>query len=196
MKGYYDDKDITLKICSDDSELIDNEEQNTEIELYGSRDNCHGLGELVYNGGMEEFECGVPTGWKASIPCDVCKVHSPGNVHSGCSSVGLRDCVKLSQKIYLGKAHCFYQFSFFAQLEGSDANLVATITFLKEWQEIPGGKIVVRGEDIPNCPRQFGYYSTISCKAPWGATGAKIEFSVNANGCQTIIIDDVSFIAQ
>jgi hypothetical protein len=181
--------------CNGGIEPTDAETTDTENRLWPPM--CPETGELIRNGGMEEFEGGVPKYWKTTSPCSVTKVMKPGRVHSGDSCVGLCDMATLSQIIKKGiTPNTFFRCSFFAQLEGTQACLVCTLTFLKGCEEIPGGSIKVRGEDIPNCLRQFGYYPFITCRAPWGVTGAKIEFHVKAKGCQQVNIDDVSCSAQ
>lgn len=227
-KNNDNNSDLTLQICSNDSESLETksfegepfeeesfEEESFEEESYEEELFDGGLpdtelldsnrqfwspidffstrGELVINGGMEEFDCGVPECWRTKAPCAVSQVTAPGRVHSGNSCVGLSDCAKLSQVITTGiRAHRFYRLSFCAQLQGTNAGLAAEIIFLRGHKEIAGGSITVRGQDIPNCPRQFGYYTLITSQAPRGVTGAIIEFSVNTNGCQCVCIDDVS----
>ncbi len=221
-KNNDNNSDLTLQICSNDSEAIDAksfEEELYDAELYGEElqeeevtdtnltdadaqflptlDFFSAREELIYNGGFEEFECGVPEGWKTLSPCAVSQVTAPGRVHSGNSCVGLSDCAKLRQiiKREIEANHC-YQLSCFAQLQGTNAGFAVEVTFLKRHEEIAGGCILVRGQDIPNCQRQFGFYTLITSRAPRGVTGVIIEFSVNTTGCQCVCFDDVSFAEQ
>lgn len=190
MENFDNNKDLTLQTSSDETEeKIESKDKETKMfPIF-----CPERGNLVKNGSMEKFECGIPKGWKATIPCSVSKVTCPGHVHSGDSCAGLNDCAILKQKIDLdSNPSCFYKLAFYAQLEGVSGCLIATVTFLKGSEEILGGKIIVKGEDIPNCHRQFGYYTLITRKIPWGVKCAEIEFTVRCEGCQQINIDDVS----
>lgn len=203
-KNNDNNSNLTLRICSDDSESYEENSFDEEIiktqltdanELTKPPANWfYSRGELIVNGGMEEFECGVPEGWKATEPCLISRVTAPGRVHSGESCVGLSDYVKLKQEICTGiHASRFFQLSFFAQLQGTNAGLTCKVTFLKKSHKIAGGSICIRGVDIPNTSRQFGYYTLITSPAPRGVTGAIVEFSVNTSGSQCVCIDDVSF---
>jgi len=160
MKSENDNNsELTLQICNNDTVLIDCEANEIESENFSPHSHCTATGELIKNGGMEEFKCGVPKGWHASNPCQVTRVTAPGRVHSGDSCVGLGNCVSLEQKIMCEIHHgCYFRFSFFAQDEGTNGSITATVTFLRGCEEIPGGEIVIRAQDIPNTPRQFGYY--------------------------------------
>jgi hypothetical protein len=206
-KSNDNNSDLTLQICSNDSETYEensfdeglNETQLTKTnKLTGPpTDWFYSRGELIVNGGMEEFECGVPEGWNATESCSISRVTAPGHVHSGDTCVGLSDYVKLKQEICTGiHASRFFQLSFFSQLQGTNAGLTCKVTFLKKRHKIAGGSICIRGQDIPNTPRQFGYYTLITSQAPRGVTGAIVEFSVNTSGSQCVCIDDVSFTEQ
>ena len=54
---------------------------------------------------------------------------------------------------------------------------------------------MVRSQDITNSNRDFAYYRLITSQAPTGTTAIKIEFIVNANGNQSLDLDDVSLIS-
>lgn len=196
--NYENNSDLTLqKNIETNSIESESSEPENSILLPPLPGICPTTGELVENGGFEEFKCELPKGWKTPTPCSVTRVTEPGHVHSGNSCVGLSNCTILTQKITSGiYPHCYYEFSFFAQDEGTQGSCTATVTFIKGGEEYPGGEIKIRSGDIPNCPRQFGYYSTITCKAPNYVTGVKIEFVVITRGCHKVNIDDVSFAAQ
>ncbi len=51
---------------------------------------------------------------------------------------------------------------------------------------------MVRNQDITNSNRDFAYYRLITTQAPVGTTAIKIEFIVEANGNQSLDLDDVS----
>ena len=53
---------------------------------------------------------------------------------------------------------------------------------------------MVRSQDITNSNRDFAYYRLITSQAPAGTIAIKIEFIVNANGNQSLDLDDVSLI--
>jgi len=191
--NFFEENEDLYEVESSDEELADTQSLDVSEQIRPPFDLFSERGELVVNGGMEEFDCGVPEGWRATAQCAVSRVTAPGRVHSGESCVGLSDCVKLRQVIFTGiHAFRFYELSFCAQLQGTTAGLACEVTFLRGHHEIAGGSIFIRCHDIPNTPRQFGNYSFITSQAPRGVTGLVIEFSVNTNGCQCVGIDDVS----
>ena len=51
---------------------------------------------------------------------------------------------------------------------------------------------MVRSQDMTNSNRDFAYYRLITSEASVGTTGIRIEFIVNANGNQSLDLDDVS----
>ncbi|MFA9465272.1 MAG: hypothetical protein ACERKN_13390 [Velocimicrobium sp.] len=157
---------------------------------------CSSTGELVENGGMEEFNNTVPTSWSANDVNLVSQITSDGRVHSGNSSVGLVDGAILTQQITTEITEgCFLQFSFFAQVAtGVQAGVTATVNFLTSGGDVLGATITVRAQDIPNAQRIFSYYKAYTNAAPAGVTGVRIDFAVTAAGEQTLAIDDV-FIA-
>lgn len=154
---------------------------------------CRCTGELAVNGGMEEFKDNIPVGWSTNTPALIAKVSQDGRVHSGNNAVNLKDKAVLYQDIKLCES-CTFEFSFFAHGEGAQVKLIATVTFIDaENTMVEGLKIQVNQQDIPNSNREFGYYRGITIKAPMGTTQARIEFRVEANGNQSLDIDDVSF---
>lgn len=53
--------------------------------------------------------------------------------------------------------------------------------------------ITVRQQDMTNSNRDFAYYRGMTQAAPAGTVKARIEFTVTANGGQSMDLDDVSF---
>lgn len=159
---------------------------------------CQQSGELVQNGGMEAFTGTVPTKWTSTTPTLISPVTQQGRVHSGNSSVNLKDTAVLTQTISTISPGCFYEFSFFAHGEGAQVAFTATINFITSSGDVLGGSITVRQQDVPNSNRDFGYYRIITTiAAPNNAIGARIDFTVTAGqGQQSLDIDDVSFGTQ
>ena len=156
------------------------------------RCSCVSKGELVVNGGMEVVIDDKPTGWIFTNPEDITSENSQGGVHSGNWSVNIGDDSTLSQVINNIEAGCFYELSLFARGEGAQVSLNANVIFLTNYGDVLGGNIMVRAQDITNSNRDFAYYRLITSQAPVGTTGIKIEFIVNANGNQSLDLDDVS----
>lgn len=153
---------------------------------------CVSRGELVLNGGMEIVIDDKPTGWLFSNPDNVTSENSQGRVHSGNWSVNITDDTTISQVINNIETGCFYELSFFARGEGAQVSLNANVIFITNSGDVLGGNIIVRSQDITNSNRDFAYYKLITTKAPVGTTAIKIEFSVEANGNQSLDLDDVS----
>ena len=153
---------------------------------------CISRGELVVNGGMEEVIDNKPTGWLFTNPDNITSENSQGRVHSGNWSVNIGDNSTLSQVINNIEPGCFYELSFFARGEGAQVSLNANVIFITNSGDILGGNIIVRDQDITNSNRDFAYYRLVTQEAPNGTTGIRIEFTVNANGNQSLDLDDVS----
>lgn len=153
---------------------------------------CVSNGELILNGGMEIVIDDKPTGWLFSNPDNVTSENSQGRVHSGNWSVNITDDTTISQVINNIETGCFYELSFFARGEGAQVSLNANVIFITNSGDVLGGNIIVRSQDITNSNRDFAYYKLITTKAPVGTTAIKIEFSVEANGNQSLDLDDVS----
>ena len=153
---------------------------------------CVSKGELVVNGGMEVVIDDKPTGWIFTNPDNITSENSQGRVHSGNWSVNIGDDSTLSQIINNIEAGCFYELSFFARGEGAQVSLNANVIFLTNYGDVLGGNLMVRSQDMTNSNRDFAYYRLITSQAPVGTTGIKIEFIVNANGNQSLDLDDVS----
>ena len=154
---------------------------------------CQSMGELIVNGGMEQFTLNVPTGWTAAPDQnDVSPVTQQGRVHSGNSAVNMTNGVNLSQTVP-AEAGCFYQLSFFAHGNGAQVGLIATVTFVTPSGSVNGLTITVQKMDLGDANRQFAYFRGITTKAPAETTSAIINFFVDATGGQSLDLDDVSF---
>ncbi|HKL94015.1 MAG TPA: hypothetical protein VJZ69_01880 [Clostridia bacterium] len=154
------------------------------------------MGEIVLNGGMEQFTDNVPTNWATTTPTAISEEDAQGRVHSGESSVNIGDGGILTQTILGINAGCYYDFSFFARGEGAQVGLIATVTFLTMGGDVPGGTISIRQQDIPTDNRNFAYYRISTTQAPVGVTGVRISFAVTADGEQSLDLDDVSLTVQ
>lgn len=147
---------------------------------------------MVVNGGMESFTENIPTGWTANNPALVSKVGQQGRVHSGNWAVNLKDHAVLYQDIAV-EAGCFYQFSFFARGEGSQVGFTAKVIYLNaQNQQTDALTIQVRQQDLVTSNRIFTYFRGITSAAPTGTVTARIQFTVNADGSQSMDLDDVS----
>ena len=153
---------------------------------------CVSRGELIINGGMEEVIDDKPTGWLFSNPDNITSENSQGRVHSGNWSVNIADDSTLSQVINNIEAGCFYELSFFARGEGAQVSLNTNVIFQTNSGDVLGGNLMVRSQDMTNSNRDFAYYRLITSEAPVGTTGIRIEFIVNANGNQSLNLDDIS----
>ena len=153
---------------------------------------CISRGELVVNGGMENVIDDKPTGWLLTNPDNITSENSQGRVHSGNWSVNIEDDATISQVINNIEPDCFYELSFFERGEGDQVSLNANVIFITNYGDIIGGNIMIREQDITNSNRDFAYYRLITSQALAGTTGIRIEFVVNANGNQSLDLDDVS----
>ena len=153
---------------------------------------CVSRGELVVNGGMEIVIDDKPTGWLFSNPDNITSENSQGRVHSGNWSINITDDSTLSQVINNIEPGCFYELSFFARGEGAQVSLNANVIFITNSGDVLGGNLMVRSQDMTNSNRDFAYYRLITSEAPVGTTGIRIEFIVDANGNQSLDLDDVS----
>lgn len=155
---------------------------------------CQSTGELVLNGGMENRTNDKPNNWIFTNPDGVTSVNSQGRVHSGNWAVNIEDDSAIQQTISISGCGCYYQLSFFARGEGSQVGLTATVTFETTTGPVNGGSVVVRQQDITNSNRSFAFYQLITSAAPSNVTGITIKFLVNAEGRQSLDLDDVSLI--
>ena len=158
--------------------------------------NCKSTGQLVINGGMESRSDNKPTNWTFTNPTGVTSITSQGRVHSGSWAVNIADDSEIKQTISLtqGEGGCFYILSFFARGEGSQVGLTATVTFDTTTGPVTGGTITVRQQDITNSNGDFAFYQLITTVSPPNVTGITITFLVNAEGSQSLDLDDVSLI--
>ncbi|MDD2227297.1 MAG: hypothetical protein PHH71_01780, partial [Clostridia bacterium] len=88
---------------------------------------------------------------------------------------------------------CFYEFSFFARGEGSQVAFTATVNFITPGGDVLGAMISVRSQDLSTDNRNFAFFRTYTTVAPIDATAVRIDFTVEANGKQSMDLDDVSF---
>ena len=153
---------------------------------------CVSRGELVVNGGMEIVIDDKPTGWLFSNPDNITSENSQGRFHSGNWSINITDDSTLSQVINNIEPGCFYELSFFARGEGAQVSLNANVIFITNSGDVLGGNLMVRSQDMTNSNRDFAYYRLITSEAPVGTTGVRIEFIIDANGNQSLDLDDVS----
>lgn len=152
--------------------------------------------EKEENEGEDEGESGVtlgvaPDDWTVNDPDLVGQNTAAGGVHSGESSVNLGNGAVLTQEVSITGGQ-YYAFSFFAHGEGQNTALTATVTFLEGTLETLGLTITAGEGSLPTTAGVFSYLRGITLQAPAGATTARIEFSVTANGQQTVDVDDVS----
>lgn len=91
------------------------------------------------------------------------------------------------------EAGCFYQFSFFARGEGSAVGFTAKVIYLNaQNQQTDALTIQVRQQDLVTSNRVFTYFRGITSAAPAGTVKARIQFTVNTDGSQSMDLDDVS----
>lgn len=148
---------------------------------------------MATNGGMELLTNDVPTGWTANNKTLVSSTDQQGRVHSGNRAVNLEDGAVLYQDVPV-EAGCFHTLSFFARGEGSQVGFTAKVIYLNAQNQPTQGLLIqVRQQDLVNSNRSFAYYRGITSAAPAGTVKARIEFTVTANGGQSMDLDDVSF---
>jgi hypothetical protein len=142
---------------------------------------------------METFTDQVPDGWTINTDDLLARSTAQGNVHSGASSVTLRDGAVLRQEVTIGSG-CSYRFHFFALGNGAQVGVTAVVNFLdSEGTATNGLTITVQQQDMPTASGNFAYYSGITTAAPDGTVAAEIVFTVTASGSQSMDLDDVSF---
>lgn len=143
---------------------------------------------------METRSNGKPTSWTFTNSNGVTSVTSQGRVHSGAWATNIKSKSAIEQTIPVTNGGCFYQLSFFARGEGSQVGLTVTITFETTTGPVNGGTITIRQQDITNSNRDFAFYQLITSKSPDNITGITIKFLVDADGEQSLDIDDISLI--
>ena len=156
--------------------------------------NCQSKGQLITNGGMEDIGNNQPTDWTFTNPDGIISIDSQGRVHSGNWAVNIQNDSVIEQTIPITGCGCFYMLSFFARGEGSQVGFTAELIFETSTGQVSGGTITVRQQDIVNANRNFAYYQLISTEAPCNATAITVKVSVNAQGNQSLDLDDVSLI--
>lgn len=153
---------------------------------------CSG-GELLKNGGMEEFNKTVPVGWSMNNADLSDAEERPGRVHSGYSAVALKNGAVLTQTVHV-TGGCFYELSFFAKGACAGVQLEATVTFLDASDTAETAlRILVREQELPNCCSCYAYYRGLTTKAPENAKQARITFKIEAEECSSALLDDISF---
>ena len=154
---------------------------------------CRSTGEMVLNGGMEQFTGSVPTNWNTNDAQRISRVTAQGRVHTGSSAVNLTNGGELWQDIRI-TGGCYFDFSFFARGEGAQVAIEATVTFMNAQGDSQSGlTISIHSQNLTNDNREFAYYRGITGQAPAGATMARVRFAVTAEGGQSADLDDVSF---
>ena len=145
---------------------------------------------------MENVANDQPTDWTFTNPDGVSSVTAQGRVHSGSFAVNIEDDSAIQQTVPVDGGGCFYILSFFARGEGSQVGFTATLTFETTTGPVVGGTIVVRQQDLTNSNRDFAFYQLVSTQAPENTTGVTVSFAVDAEGGQSMDLDDVSLIAN
>lgn len=155
---------------------------------------CRSTGEMVINGGMENRNDNKPNNWVFTNPNGVNSITSQGRVHSENWAVNIEDASAIQQTIPITESGCHYRLSFFARGEGSNVGLTATVTFETPTGPVNGGTITIRQQDITDSNRDFAFYQLITSASPANVTGITINFLVNADGGQSLDLDDVSLV--
>ena len=136
---------------------------------------CRSTGEMVLNGGMEQFTGSVPTNWNTNDAQRISRVTAQGRVHTGSSAVNLTNGGELWQDIRI-TGGCYFDFSFFARGEGAQVAIEATVTFMNAQGDSQSGlTISIHSQNLTN------------------DTMARVRFAVTADGGQSADLDDVSF---
>ena len=143
---------------------------------------------------MEARENDKPIDWLFTNPNGISSVTSQGRVHSGSWAVNIQDDSAIEQTIPVTEGGCFYQLSFFARGEGSQVGLTVTVIFETTTGPVTGGTITIRQQDIINANREFAFYQLVTTASPANTTAIKVIFTVNADGEQSLDLDDVSLL--
>ncbi|MDB8564224.1 hypothetical protein GMB70_05555 [Turicibacter sanguinis] len=151
---------------------------------------CQSSGELLDNPGFESFTAAeVPTDW--TVTGTTASQISQGRVHSGQSAVRLSGNTTLTQTVDVSDdSRCYYEFSFFANAQGTGGPLTATVTFLPS--NVVGLTIPIRSGDLPTGESIFSYYRGITSQAPAGTEQIEVRFIYGNAGIEAVNIDDVS----
>lgn len=147
-------------------------------------------GELLTNPGFESFTVAdIPDGW--TITGTVERQTNTGQVHSGTSSLRLSGGSTVAQTVDVSdNSRRYYEFSFFANANGTGGPLTATVTFLPSCQT--GLTIAIRSLDLPTGNGDFTYYRGITSQAPAGTNQVQVRFTYGTPGNDIVNIDDVS----
>lgn len=143
---------------------------------------------------MENSSNDKPLNWTFTNPDGVTSVNIRGRVHSGNWAVNIEDASAIEQTIPVNTGGCYYILSFFARGEGSQVGLTASVVFQTTTGPINGGIIDIRQQDIVNSNRSFAFYQIVTSSSPDNTTAITIKFLVNADGEQSMDLDDVSLI--
>lgn len=143
---------------------------------------------------METRTNNKPSNWTFTNSNGITSINSQGRVHSGSWSVNIKDKSAIEQTIPVTEGGCFYHLSFFVRGEGSQVGLTATVVFETTTGPVTGGTITVRQQDITSSNRDFAFYQLITSASPQNTTGITVKFLVNAEGEQSLDLDDVSLI--
>ena len=143
---------------------------------------------------MENSSNDKPLNWTFTNPDGVTSVNIQGRVHSGNWAVNIEDASAIEQTIPVTTGGCYYILSFFARGEGSQVGLTASVVFQTTTGHINGGIIDIRQQDIVNSNRSFAFYQIVTSASPDNTTAITIKFLVNADGEQSLDLDDVSLI--
>lgn len=143
---------------------------------------------------MENRDADKPTDWIFTNPDGISSVDVQGRVHSGSWAVNIEDGSAIEQIIPISGCGCYYILSFFARGEGSQVGLTATVDFETDNGTVNGATIFVRQQDITNSNRDFAFYQVVTSASPMNTTAIRIKFLVNAEGNQSLDLDDVSLI--
>ncbi|MCL2350920.1 MAG: collagen-like protein, partial [Firmicutes bacterium] len=163
-----------------------------ECKCDGAGGICASKGELLKNGGMEEYITHIPAYWNSTTRGLISLTRQKECIHSGNYSVNLKDRASLAQTVLIDGG-CFYELSFFGHGDGALVAVEATVRFITPSRDQIGLRIAVNQQNIPNADRDFGHYKGITARAPADAYAAEIKFRVQANGNQSLYLDDVSF---
>ena len=153
-------------------------------------------GQLVVNGGMESVSEDQPTDWTFTNPDGITSVDAQGRVHSGNWVVNIEDGSAIEQTIAIDGGGCFYVLSFFARGEGDQVGFTATATFETPTGPVVGDTITVRQQDLTNSNGDFAFFQLVTIASPDNATGITVRFEVDAEGGQSMDLDDVSLFAN
>ena len=143
---------------------------------------------------MENRSNNTPSNWIFTNPDGVVSINSQGRVHSGTWAVNIEDNSAIQQTVPVSEGGCFYILSFFARGEGSEVGLIVTVVFETPTGPVNGRTITIRQQDITNSNRDFAFYQLTTTASPANTTGITVKFLVNADGEQSLDLDDVSLI--